>query len=116
MPELMHERLLQRTAAAVTRRRSLRALGGAALAAPTVALPDRAAARNRKKKRKRKGKGTVKGPTCEARELQRCTLDAEACKATALAECPAPGTCGFALSCCETCDATGFLACLLGFA
>jgi hypothetical protein len=102
LPDTIHDRLFQRATAAVTRRSSLRALGGAALAATTVALPDRVAAR-----KKRKGK------TCQDRERQRCANDADACKATALGNCPVQGTCGYALICCEECTATGFYRCAL---
>lgn len=110
MPELSTARLLSRAAGGATRRRSLRALGGAALAAATVGPPDYATARRKKKRKKRNGE------SCEVREQQRCTLDVAACKATALNECPPHLDCGFALACCESCDATGLLACVLGVA
>ncbi len=105
MLEQLYAPLFHRAAAGITRRRSLRALGGAALTATTFALPDRAAARNKKKK---------KGKTCQDRERQRCAIDADACHDTTLRTCTTPGGCLYTLVCCDECTATGFLTCALG--
>jgi hypothetical protein len=87
-----------------TRRHTRRALGGAALAAGTIAVPLRASARNRKKK----------GKSCNAREEERCALDAKACRDVVFRSCVTPGGCAYALICCDQCSATGLLRCALG--
>jgi hypothetical protein len=103
MLDQIYGRLFQRPAAGITRRRSVRALGGAALAATTFALPERATARKKKK-----------GKTCQDRERQRCAIDAEACHDTTLRTCTVIGGCLYTLVCCDECTATGFLTCALG--
>jgi hypothetical protein len=88
----------------ISRRSSLRTLGGAALAA-TMASPDVGAA---KKKKKNGDKGKDK-------EKKRCSKDAAACKDTIQPLCdPAdPATCLIIQNCCEECSANGFLECLI---
>ena len=103
MLEQLYERLFHGAAAGITRRSSLRALGGAALTASIIARPDRAAARKKKK-----------GKTCQDREQKRCAIDAEACHDTTLRTCTAIDRCLYTLVCCEECTATGFFTCALG--
>lgn len=103
MLDQLYARLFPRAAAGITRRRSLRALGGAALAASIIARPGRATARKKKK-----------GKTCQDRERQRCAIDADACHDTTLRTCTAIEGCLYTLVCCEECTATGFYTCVLG--
>lgn len=104
MPTLFFTHLTRRAAAEMTRRHSLRALGGAALAATVIRQPQRTTARRKR------------GKTCQQREQQRCQQDFAACLNVVLLNCPTPGACGASLACCETCSATGFIACAVGSA
>lgn len=86
-------------AVAISRRRSLRTLGGAALAA---AMANPAASEAKKKVRK----------DCQKKEKQRCNKDAAACRNTLLATCGGTPDCVALQACCTTCSANGFLSCL----
>ena len=108
MLEQITARLLPQSADGITRRNSLRAIGSAALGASAVVTPARVGARKNRRRRKQKGQ------SCADRERQRCAIDAAACRDTALRTCETAIECGYALTCCEECTATGFLLCIFG--
>lgn len=91
------------------RQHSRRALGLAALAGTTLALPIEATAKKYRRRRKKSS-----GNSCGDRERQRCAIDAGACRETVLRTCATGGGCGYALFCCDQCTATGFITCALG--
>jgi hypothetical protein len=86
----------QRIATMASRRLSLVALGGAALAAATGEVA---------------GKG---GQSCGKKKQKRCRKDAAGCRNNLLAACAGDPDCAGSLtSCCETCSANGFVSCLI---
>jgi hypothetical protein len=101
MPLPILDIIMRRAARQVTRRTSLLTLGGAAIAATTIAQPERASARKKK------------GKDCGKKERQRCANDIEACRLTVLLNCGQPGGCSDAARCCEACTAAGFATCAL---
>jgi hypothetical protein len=94
------EALSRRAAAGISRRRSLVALGGAALG---TALTRPGAAEAKKK-----------GKKCKNKEKKRCSNDVAACKVAARAfRCPSmdPAGCDALQACCDSCSANGFVIC-----
>ncbi|MFN8662159.1 MAG: hypothetical protein U0075_09730 [Thermomicrobiales bacterium] len=92
----------RRAAEAISRRRSLLAVSGAALGV-TMARPLSSEAKG--------------GNTCKKKAKKQCANDAAACKTSVLALCDAPGSpqCVGLQACCESCSAAGFMTCLIEF-
>ena len=92
--------LTRQAAAAISRRGSLAALSGAALAAAAT-RPDVSEAK----------KG---GQSCGKKQKKKCKNDAAACKNTLIGGCQGDQECIATLTpCCETCSANGFLTCFI---
>lgn len=91
----------RRTADSISRRRSLLTLGGATLGV-TLARPATSEAKKQGKK-------------CKKKERKRCNKDATECRVTVQALCQPPGSpeCLALQTCCDTCSADGFIACLI---
>jgi ribonuclease HI len=102
MNTLALEDLSRRAVAGISRRRSLVALGGAALGAALT--------------RPGAGEAKKKGNKCKDKEKKRCSNDVASCKAAIQAlQCPKvdASLCAALQACCDSCSANGFLVCLL---
>jgi hypothetical protein len=104
----------RRAADAVSRRASLLALGGMALAAVT-AIPSAAkGGKGGKKRKKRKGGEGGNGNAGEQLAQARCASQVDQCRTSVSGFCD-PEDCPAQLSCCDffaTCNAVGALACI----
>ena len=90
----------RRAAEAISRRRSLLAVTGAALGV-TMARPLSSEAKG--------------GNSCKKKAKKQCANDATACKTSVLALCDQPGSpqCAGLQACCDSCSAAGFMTCLI---
>ena len=111
MSEEIIDTVSRRAADAVSRRASLLALGGMALAAMT-AIPGAAkGGKGGKKRKKRKGNS---GNAGEQLAQAKCASQVDQCRTSVSGFCD-PEDCPAQLSCCDffaTCNAVGALACL----
>jgi hypothetical protein len=112
MSERIIDTVSRRAADAASRRASLLALGGMALAA-VAAAPSAASAGKKRKKRKKRGggNGNAIGPLAQAR----CASQVDQCRTSITALCEGNADCLALLSCCNsfvTCDAVGALRCI----
>jgi hypothetical protein len=108
---------LTRSVAGISRRTTLRSLsvaGIAALVGP-LAAGAKKDGNNNKKKRKRK-QNNAAPLECPPPVVDLCPAQVESCTAILAAQCGGDPVCADTLQCCsrlETCDASGFWACLL---
>src|SRR5262245_51577456 len=110
------DRLARNSAAGVSRRTTLMALGAAGLTA-LVGPFAAEAKKGGQKKNKKKSNAPVPAPLeCPPAPQDRCPAQVATCKSVLGAECDGSPTCTDELPCCdllETCNASGFWACLL---
>ena len=114
MSEEIIDTVSRRAADAVSRRASLLALGGMALAAMTAVPAAAKGGKGGKKRKKRKGSDGGSSNAGEQLAQARCASQVDQCRASVSGFCD-PEDCPTQLSCCDlfaTCNAVGALACI----
>jgi hypothetical protein len=128
MSEQIIDTVTRRAADAVSRRASILALGGVALAALTAVPAAAKGGKGGKGKGKKKGKNRKNGnggtgnivnpgPTGQEIAQVRCAAQGDQCRTSLTAICAGEPQCLEGLACCDlfaTCDAAGGLTCIIG--